>query len=335
MPPSDPYEMRMSLSDHLEELRKRLILGLIGPLIAGAVAMLFGRTIMAWLAQPLLYELAANDLPATLYPTRIPESFGLFVKVSLITGLIVGIPWLLYQAWMFIVPGLYRHEKKFVLSMLPGSALLSAAGVAFMYYVILPVTVSFMIFWTLTYPMPEMQGTWVQDRLVGRAANDATVVAEPDPPAHAPIRNIDPVDPPEGSFWINVPDRAFRYVVDGRVYQLRGTRGDRMATPWFTMSEYVSFCLWMGLATALAFQLPLVMLLLGWTGLVDRHQFARGRKYAMLGCVMVGALLTPPDPMSQVALALPMYLLYELGLLLMRLLIKPAKLRFEDEDAAV
>jgi len=323
----------MSLGEHLEELRWRVLLGLIGPLVAAVAAAVYGRTIVGWLSQPLLYELAANDLAPTLYATKPTASITVFVKVSLITGLVAGIPWLLYQAWLFVAPGLYRHERRFVVGMLPGSALLSVLGIVFMYYVILPVTISFMVFWTLTYPMPELQGSWIQKQLK-QARQEAPADVEPDQLAMAPLRERDPATPHDGQFWINVPERSFKYVVDGQVRELHGRRSEQMAEPWFTMDEYINFALWLALATALAFQLPLVMLLLGWTGLVTRRQFAKGRGYAILACVATAAILTPPDPTSQVALALPMYALYEVGLILMWLLVRPGKLRFDDEASA-
>ncbi len=334
MSADDHHDIRMSLGDHLDELRRRLWLGLIGPVAASVVAMVFGRTIVAWLAQPVLYELYANDLASTLYATKPQATLTVYFKVSFITGLIAGIPWLLYQAWLFIAPGLYRHERRFVVSLLPGSALLSALGVAFMYYVILPVTLSFMVFWTLTYPMPELQGSWVQNQIREARQVEPGLESDGNQPTLAPLRQADPASPPDGAFWINVPQRAFKYVVDGEVRQLHGTRTARMAAPWFTIDEYINFALWLGLATALAFQLPLVMLLLGWTGLVDRRQFAQWRGYAVLACVVVAAIITPPDPTSQIALALPMYALYEVGLILMRLLIKPRPLRFDDDAEA-
>ncbi len=313
----------MSLGEHLGELRTRLMIGLIGPVIAAAVLLVYGRSIVAWLAQPLHYALRSKGLSAQLYTTAVPEAFATYLKVAFIGGLIVGVPWLLYQLWKFIAPGLYAGERRFIYILLPGSAALAALGVAFMYFVLLPVTISFLIEFTLSFPMPEMTGSPIQrqiEQLYGTAGAQAEPINEP--PAIWPRRTQDPVDPADGSVWINVPQRALKVMLNGHVFALQMTSPRSMAAPIFKMNEYIGFVLMLAVGCGIGFQLPMVMLALGWTGIVSHRAFARGRKWALLACVAAAAVLTPPDVASQILLGGSMYVLYEFGLVLMLLMVR-------------
>lgn len=326
MPDESVEHVTMSLGDHLEELRWRLILGLLGPVIGAVLMLIVGKDVLAILVQPLLYALAAADLEPTLYVSRVPAAFAVYMRIAVIGGLILGIPWLFYQLWRFIAPGLYRRERRLVVYMIPFSAALAATGLAFMYYIMLPVTLWFLIQFTITLPNPSMEGTAIQDRISAQsdeareddASARGTVPAD-GPPLILPRRLTDPVNPPEGATWINVSDKSLKWVADGQVLAVSGARRSNMTSPWFTLDEYVSFVLALAMAFALAFQLPLVMLMLAWMGLAQRVWLAKMRKYALLGCFVLAAVLTPPDLFSQILLAVPMYLLFEFGLLLMRM----------------
>ena len=100
----------------------------------------------------------------------------------------------------------------------------------------------------------------------------------------------------------------------------------------FMIDQYIRFVMWLALAFVIAFQLPLVMLLLGFTRIVSREQLGRWRKWAVIVSILVGAILTPPDPISQLSLAIPLYVLYEFGLLLMRWFIRQRPLTYEDAE---
>jgi sec-independent protein translocase protein TatC len=318
---------RMSLGDHLGELRYRLVMGLVGPLIAAIGLLVYGKSIVAWLCQPALYALAAKGLNPTLFPRTPQSAFTIYLKVCFIGGLLIGIPWLLYQLWKFVAPGLYPRERRFVYYLVPGSAALSIAGLAFMYYILLPITLSFLIAFSLSYPMPEMTGTAVQrkiEALYGSAGPDGDPINQA--PAIWPQRYEDPTDPADGMVWINVPKRSLNVVIGGKVHMIPMTLSQHMAVPWFTMGDYISFAIWLAIGCGLGFQLPMVMLGLSWAGLVPRRVFASGRKWAVLACVTAAAILTPPDVASQLLLGASMYLLYEFGLLLV-LVFKPGRER--------
>ena len=325
--------LRMSLGEHLEDLRGRILLGLAGPLVVAIVLLFFGRQLVAIIAQPLLFEFHARGLHPTLLNTQVPGGFGVYMKIALIGGLTLGIPWLMYQLWLFIAPGLYARERRFVIYLAPFSGLLAITGLAFMYFIMLPVTLSFLISFSLSYPMPDLTGSPVQ-RQLAQLRDDPTPpdVAYDPAPVKIALLEADPPAPAEGDLWFNVPQNTLKLFVGGQIVQMTAARPSSMISPWFSIEDYISFVLWLALAFAVSFQLPLVMLMLGWTGLVDLGTFRRGRRYALLIILVSSAMLTPPDVASQVLLSLPVYGLYELGLVLMKMFIKPhPPLRFEDE----
>jgi len=341
-----PDEYRMSLGDHLDELRRRIIHALLGPLVCAGVMLYFGPKLVSVICQPLLYELERRGLDPTLHTSAPTSAFNVYLMVSLISGFVIAMPWVVYQFWRFITPGLYRHERKFVVMMLPGSAALSAVGVAFMYYVMLPVTIWFLVGFNDTFVFPELSPTAVQRQIAdaapgsgpapghepaGGSGGDGAADRIQSPTIGAlPLLDSDPPAATDGDAWINRPTHALRVVIDGKVYTTTLKPIGLMMTPVFMIDQYVRFVMWLALAFVIAFQLPLVMLLLGFTRIVTRQQLARGRKWAVLVCVMVGAVLTPPDPMSQMAMALPLYVLYEFGLVLMRGFIRDAPLSYDD-----
>ena len=117
--PLEHDDARMSLGEHLEELRYRLILGLIGPVIFAVGLMFIAWDVVEIICQPLLYELNKNNIDATLYNQGVSSAFLVYLKVSLIGGLLIGVPWLFYQLWLFIAPGLLPPEKRFVRRLIP------------------------------------------------------------------------------------------------------------------------------------------------------------------------------------------------------------------------
>lgn len=336
-----PDEYRMSLGDHLEDLRRRIIYALLGPLACAGVMLYFGPKLVSLICQPLLYELERRGLDPTLHTSAPTSAFSVYLTVSLISGLVIGIPWVVYQFWRFIAPGLYRHERKFVVMLLPGSAALSALGVAFMYYVMLPVTIWFLVGFNDKFALPELTPTVVQQQIAdaapGRTPTAGNGGGQPAPdPSEAPAIGSLPLldeDPPmaeDGDAWVNRRTHALRVAIDGKVYTTTLKPAGLMMTPVFMIDQYIRFVMWLALAFVLAFQLPLVMLLLGFTRIVTRQQLARGRKWAVMACVVIGAVLTPPDPLSQLALAVPLYVLYEFGLVLMRWFVRDAPVGYDD-----
>jgi sec-independent protein translocase protein TatC len=200
---------------------------------------LFAQKIFDLLAAPLLDVMPAGG---TLIFTSVAEAFFTYMKVAFIAGLMLASPFVLYQIWAFVAPGLYRHEKKYVVPFVLAGSFFFALGIFFGYAIALPVGFKF---------------------LLGFATD-----------------------------FIN---------------------------PLPSMKEYLSFSIKFLFAIGLVFEFPVVLVLLARIGVVDAKTLARQRKYAILLIFIFAAILTPPDIISQVIVALPMIGLYELSILLSRI----------------
>ncbi|MBN2455128.1 MAG: twin-arginine translocase subunit TatC [Sedimentisphaerales bacterium] len=229
----------MSLGDHLEELRLRLLLALAGLVVGTVICLLFGTRIIAFIQRP--YNNLMPDHPlSALAPA---DAFIGYMKISLISGLIVSSPWVFYQLWMFVVAGLFPNEKRYVHMAVPFCASLFIAGALFFIYVVAPLSLAFFL----------------------------------------KFGNI-----------INV-------------------------APNWTFQKYVSFVTILMLVFGVAFQTPVAIFFLGRTGLVSIKSLRASRKFVLLLVFVIAAMATPPDVISQVTLAVPLYLLFELGILLLHI----------------
>lgn len=233
----NPADTTMSLGDHLEELRMRLLLALAGLAIGIIVSLFVGKFIIAFIQKPYVAVIQGQEPLKTLSPT---QGFASYVKICVITGLILTAPWVFYQIWMFIASGLYPNEKKYVHLVVPFSAALFVAGALF-----------FMMF-----------------------------------VAKLSLRFLLGVDR-----WLGLqPDWTFPY--------------------------YVTFVTTLMLVFGIGFQTPLAIFFLNKTGIVSLERLRSSRKYVIIGIFVVAAMATPPDIVSQITLAIPLYLLFELGILL-------------------
>jgi sec-independent protein translocase protein TatC len=336
-------EVRMSFGDHIEDLRRRLILALLGPLVASVLGLVYGRQIVGWLVRPLAQVLQYFGLPPQTYNLAVTTGFSVYMKVGLIVGLIISSPWVCYQLWKFIESGLYEHEKKAAILVAPFSALMSVLGVGFMYYVLLPMTLAFLIFFTTGFPAPDAGGAprggltgWV---LSAYGSPDTSTVAGAQVPADnasAPetliqTRTTDPPNPVEGQAWIKQPQGQLRIFISGRTITYVPLVGQSLLAPMIEIGQYISFVTMLMLGVVVSFQLPVVMMILGWSGLIEPETIGKYRRYCVFVCFVLGALLTPADPISMFALALPLWGLFELGLLVMRLTYRK---RGEPSDTA-
>jgi sec-independent protein translocase protein TatC len=235
----DPCDTTMSLGDHLEELRARLMLAIIGLVLGSVVCLIFGPYLIRFIEMPytnLKVKYGLDDLKV-LAPA---DAFTAYMKISMIAGLILSSPWVFYQLWMFVAAGLYQHERRYVRTTVPFSVILFVAGAMFFLFGIAPITLAFFL-------------------KFGR--------------------------------FINVE-------------------------PAWTLGLYVSFVTTLMLVFGLAFQTPIAIVILNKTGLISLGALRRARKYVLLGTFVVAAVVTPPDVISQIALAIPLYSLFELGILL-------------------
>jgi len=299
----------MSFGDHLEELRKRLIWALVSVAPIFIVSLVFGEQILAFLIKPVHDKLVQYGQPATMLQTNPIELLAAWLKVSTVVTIVVGIPLILLQLWLFVAPGLYQHEQRFAKILLPMSVLLSVLGLAFLYFVMWPAMLTFLInFGTDLGKEPFTTG---------------------EPPAaitlpSAPILDADPPHPAHGAWWVYLPTSQVHINLgtpdkpDIRAIQLIHNTG---VSQQYKISEYIGLVFTTSLAFIAGFQTPVVVLLLGWTGLVSRAAMAKKRRYAIFIAAAGAAILAPsPDPFSMIVLAIPLYMLYELGLFLLQVL---------------
>jgi Sec-independent protein secretion pathway component TatC len=315
--PPQPAEHTMSFGDHLEELRRRVFLALAAPIPIAVIAIFFTDTLIEVLLLPLYHALAANNLPEQVQALSPPEIVFVQLKLAILVAVIMSAPWMLWQAWLFVSPGLYHHERRFVNLLVPGSAVLTIAGVLLLYFFMLPIMLNVMV------------SIGANIRVHGSGpAPPANVAAAMEHQQPIMLLSQSPAEPVAGQKWLVWPDMSRAYIAaaaaDGSVaaFPLPAARSATISQQ-FRLSEYIDFVLVLALGTVLGFQMPLVVMLLGWIGIASPEWFRKQRKYALFGCGVASAIITPSgDLISMLVLMLPLYLLYELGIVL--LVIAPA-----------
>ena len=242
-----------SLIEHLVELRTRLLRAVAGLMVVFLGLLPFANRLYAWLAQPLLDKLPEG---AHLIAVEVASPFFAPLKLAFFVALVGTMPWLLYQLWAFVAPGLYRREKKLAMPLLVSAVTLFYAGCAFSFYLVLPTVFTF-----LTAVTPE---------------------------------------------------------------------GVSMMTD---IHAYLNFVMVIFLAFGLSFQMPVALVILTLLGWVTPDQLKEWRGYAIVGVFILAAVVTPPDVISQLMLAIPMVLLYEAGIIASQIL-APRRRTGDDEPAA-
>ena len=295
----------MSFGDHLEELRKRVIYALLGLMPIAVVSLALGDKVIWLLIAPLEQALLANNQAPNLQTLSPLEAFAAYFKIAMVATLILGVPWVLYQIWLFVAPGLYETERRFVKFLLPFSALLTIAGTVFLYLVVLPVTLSWLICFGAGL-VPGMQ----------------PVASDQPPPSvlgTIPVLTQDPPDPKSGDAWVIGPLKQLRIAQgDGTTLTVALTSGG-LISQQYRLSEYIDLIFLLGIIFAVGFQTPIVVMLLSWIGIVDPASLAKKRKYVFFALMVGAAVLTPMgDPLSLALVQVPLYLLFELGLVLAR-----------------
>ncbi len=312
MPKAEFGDKIMPFGDHLEELRSRLLFAIMGLLPILGVSLYFGKVILGFLVEPVYKALLSGNQAPNLQVTNPFEVFSAYMKVSIVLSILVGAPWIVYQLWRFVAPGLYAHERRFAYLLAPLSAVLTFLSAVFLYYVMLPTILFFFVQFNAS--MPGM--------IVTTAAPAPEIVFP-----IVPVLAADPPEPALGAMWYNQSLHQLRVcaVVSGSERAIVGTwmAGATLISQQYRVADSVSLVLNLALALAIAFQMPVVVLLLGWAGIVTTDMLTKYRRHAVLICAVLGAVLTPADPLSMMLLAVPLYLLYELGVFLLRVL--PAK----------
>lgn len=317
--PADPVETaRMSFGDHLEELRTCLIRALIGVALVSVVILFFGKGVLEVAFWPLYMVQRANGLQPRLQSLSPTDAFGAYFKISLLVGLILSMPWVLHQAWAFVSAGLYPRERQFARKLTMASSGLFLVGVAFLYFIVLPIVLHFFIVFNRSFDLQpgELSSFY---RVLLQASEPKPVQDLSDLPAHIPVING---DAPDGgpNVWVNAKSGRLVVRAGDRAWSIPlepGLVGSGIYSE-FAIDSYLHFVLQLCLAFGLAFEMPLVVCFLAWTNLVPVETMASARRYVIFGIVVLAAVMTPPDVLSQSLLAVPMYLLFELGIRLAR-----------------
>lgn len=297
----DPEQYRMSIGDHLEELRWRLIMGLLGFVVAFAVCLFFGTKVVTLFVRPLYITLKAYDINPQVYASEVGSAFMVYMRISLISAGALAGPWLLYQFWLFVAAGLYKHERQWITKYLPLSITLLISGMAFVYFAVLPMTLSFFIGFNSWFPMPESQSPTVT------VPASALVV---------PIIKGDPANPAEGSLWYNSEEKKIKFHLAKQTSVVQFLP-QTLVAPHITLDDYVNLVMMMLLVFGLAFQLPLVVLALARIGIFEIQALRDARKMVYFVLLIVACVITPGDVITAtIALLVPLILLYELGIFL-------------------
>jgi len=234
--------------EHVIELRRRILHSLAVIVVLFFPTYYFANDIYQFVAAPLLAHLPEHS---SMIATEVASPFLTPFKLAIVTAIFAAMPFILHQAWSFVSPGLYLHEKRFALPLLVSSITLFYCGMAFAYFLVFP-----LIF----------------------------------------------------EFFASVTPTGVTMMTD--------------------INRYLDFVLKMFFAFGLAFEIPIATLLMVWTGISTAESMARKRPYVIVGCFVAGMLLTPPDVISQLLLAIPTWLLFEVGVFLARF----AKRRTEEPD---
>lgn len=233
-----------SFMSHLIELRDRLLRCVIALLLVFVCLFPWASELYNFLAQPMLASLPAGG---QLIATEVTAPFFVPVKVTMMAALVIALPYLLYQIWAFVAPGLYVHEKKLVVPLIVTSTLLFLCGMAFAYFLVFPVVFHFMV---------------------------------------------------------SVAPQGVAVMTD--------------------IGKYLDFVLSLFLAFGVTFEVPVAVVILVKMGMVSVAKLKEIRPYVVVGAFVIGAIFTPPDVVSQIMLAVPLWILYEIGILVAQWLVKPA-----------
>ena len=237
-PKEFPPVSELPFVQHLIELRDRLLRVVLAVVVIFLGLFMFANDLYTLLAEPLLRHMPEGT---SMIATEVASPFLTPFKLTLVLSVFITVPFILYQAWGFIAPGLYQREQRLVFPLLFSSTLLFYAGMSFAYFVVFPLVFGF---------------------LSGIAPEGVAVMTD--------------------------------------------------------ISRYLDFVLKMFFAFGLAFEVPIATILVVWSGMTTAESLAKKRPYIIVGAFVFGMLLTPPDVISQTLLAIPMWILFELGLIFSR-----------------
>jgi sec-independent protein translocase protein TatC len=309
----------MTLGEHLGELRGCLVRSLVALVVACVPCFWLARPILQFLARPVVLANQRHGQPESFLATSPVEAFLVYVKVALIAGVVLAAPYIIYQLWSFVAAGLYEGERRWVRRLAPLSVALFMLGVTFMYTFVLLLSLNFLVGFAAWLKVPDVQPSGLERLLLGERAPPGDLPHAIEwGESRPPVLRGDPATAPLGAIWFNEHERALKVQgVDG-IYALPMHLGGSgaMMTSHFRIGEYLTFVLLLTVAFGCAFQTPLVVLFLARSGIVALATLRRYRKVVIFIIVVIAGILAPPDILSHLLLSAPMYLLFELGMLL-------------------
>jgi sec-independent protein translocase protein TatC len=300
----DPEEYRMTIGDHLEELRHRMFLGLGGFVVAFIVFMILGERVVYWVCRPLFIALARNGLPTTIYFTDPAEVFMTYIKAAMISAGAFAAPWMLYQLWQFVAAGLYPKERKYVTKYLPLSISLLIIGMVFLYVYVLPLMLEFFIHFSIGMPPPFGKDIM---HIVPNATTQPIIF---------PILDNDPNNPAPGSCWVNATTGMLKICIAVGKVRVMAWGSESATTPIITLGTYFEMVVGLLLSFGLAFQTPLVVLALVRIGILEIETLKKMRRFVYFIMSIVAAVIVPDVVTGMIALLVPLILLYEFGIFL-------------------
>ncbi|HUU94215.1 MAG TPA: twin-arginine translocase subunit TatC [Phycisphaerae bacterium] len=313
----DPREARMTIGEHLEELRSCLLRALVALVVACVICIYPAKWLLALIARPYILVARRYGQETSFLQTSPVEVILIYIKVVLIAGVVIAAPIIIWQLWNFVAAGLYAREKKYVYRLVPWSVGLFVTGVVFMYTLVLLVSLGFLVRFSTWLPLPNPEPTFWEKPLLGERVSKApTTQPGIDDVPPVPLLDEDPNDPPSGAVWFNVHEQKLKLRGVKETWSLRLRRDGEasMIQTHLKIGDYLSFILIMTIAFGLAFQMPLVVYFLGRSGLVPVESLRKYRKFVILIIVFIAGILAPPDLFSHLMLSGPMILLFELGL---------------------
>ena len=329
----------MPFGEHLEELRARVIISLIAPFLIAIPCLIFGNHILQLFLRPVQWALASEHLPFRLQTLSPIEAFMSYLKISIVAAIVFSAPVIMYQLWRFVAPGLRENEQKFARLLVPFSAILIIVGITFLYTVALPLSLRMLVRFGKNLDMGpalvhiEKKPTDSPEINTNTNSESTSDQTQKPPSALNQIPTLDhqPWNLKPGEMYFDTNLNQLRIMlVDGTILG-SDFMADVGLNQQFQLKSYINLVLGLILAFSIAFQMPLVILLLGWVHIVNVAWLGKNQKYAILAIFIIGAVLTPPDVVSQIALAVPLYFLYELGILLLRIFPSPKMSKENNE----
>ena len=237
------------LEEHIGELKSRIIKCLVAFITLSSLSLYFADSAYNFLAEPLIKVMSNGGIERRLIFTGLTEGFMTHIRLSFFLGFALSFPYIIYQIYKFVAPGLYNHEKKLVLPFVTGSVFLCFLGMSMAYFLVVPVACKFFI---------SFEGV------------------------------------------INYGNKGVPIVLEARV------------------SEYLSTIIQLLISFGIVFQIPIILMMLGKLGILSVKTLIKYRRHAIVLNFIFAAIITPPDVISQVMLAIPMVVLYELSIFLLK-----------------